>query len=265
MKNFTKLSYFVIFLAAIDMIGSLLNIWSVERSLFERNIILTFEFLTMALLLLNSFNIKTWVNNNTEDAFYKKIAWLSFISLALCIGGDIVNFNIPNTFFRHGEVIKHDYLLDSTKFFAPGYLVLIFAVCAAALKEGIKKLHIVLAILISIVFGLFSFNNMYIAESGTYVLSIAAAYSVIITLVAFSGILLLLAFGGLKAPKGIWLVTIGCILAAVADFVIGNFWIFGNEGQGFFPTVRYANWLIYVSSQALVVLLPFILVQNKKQ
>jgi hypothetical protein len=51
-------------------------------------------------------------------------------------------------------------------------------------------------------------------------------------------------------------VAAGLVLAAVADAVIGQFWLYGHAGQGFFPAVRDVNWVIYIGSQSLVIHLP---------
>lgn len=54
---------------------------------------------------------------------------------------------------------------------------------------------------------------------------------------------------------------VGLVLASVADVVIGSFWIYGNEGQGFFPLVSDLNWMIYIGSQCLVLHLPRVTVR----
>ena len=61
----------------------------------------------------------------------------------------------------------------------------------------------------------------------------------------------------------IWCAALGLVLAMVADAIIGKFWIFGNEGQGYFPLVSHINWIIYFASQALIQQLPIGLLQLK--
>ena len=61
--------------------------------------------------------------------------------------------------------------------------------------------------------------------------TITGAYAMLITALGASGFLLLLAYGGLRAPLGVWLVSAGVLLTAVADGVIGQFWIYGNGGK----------------------------------
>jgi hypothetical protein len=78
----------------------------------------------------------------------------------------------------------------------------------------------------------------------------------LITAVGISGVLLLLSLGLTKAPPMAWLVGLGLVLAAVADAVIGSFWLYGNQGDGFYPAVRDINWVIYIGSQSLVIHLP---------
>ena len=54
-------------------------------------------------------------------------------------------------------------------------------------------------------------------------------------------------------------VACGLVLATLADAVIGQFWLFGRGGQGWFPAVRDVNWVLYIGSQALVIHLPRLL------
>jgi len=51
----------------------------------------------------------------------------------------------------------------------------------------------------------------------------------------------------------VWLVATGLVLATVADGVIGQFWIYGNDGEGYFPAAKYVNWSLYIGSQCLVI------------
>jgi hypothetical protein len=49
------------------------------------------------------------------------------------------------------------------------------------------------------------------------------------------------------------LVVIGCLLAPVADALIGNFWIYRNH----YPTVEHLNWIVYFTSLAMIQQMPF--------
>ena len=98
-----------------------------------------------------------------------------------------------------------------------------------------------------------SLATMYLDGAGIPILAITGVYSVVVTAVALMGLMLVIAYGGFHAPKPIMWVSLGLFLAALADAIIGAFWIYGNQGQGFYPQVRYINWFIYISSQCLVI------------
>lgn len=106
--------------------------------------------------------------------------------------------------------------------------------------------------LASPVLAVVSFATMYIPGTNAYVSWIIGGYTVLIAFVDASGILLVAAYGWRNAAPGIWAVAAGLILAPVADAVIGSFWIYGNEGRGFFPLVSDLNWILYIGSQCLV-------------
>ena len=55
------------------------------------------------------------------------------------------------------------------------------------------------------------------------------------------------------------------MLAMIADALIGKFWIFGANGQGYFPLISHLNWIIYFGSQALIQQLPIALLQIKAE
>lgn len=242
--------------------GGILGIWSSAASLP----ILAIELATLLLLLINSLLILRWVYEASPLSAHRRAAWLCFLSLVLCIGGDIINFNFPQTYFRHGDVVKHDYLAGSVIFFGPGYTLLLFAVLSAVWSSGqLRITGMALMLVTSIVLSGLSFSSMYIPGAGEYVGFITGGYSFLITLVGLSSVLLIHAYGGFGSSFGIWMIAIGLILAAIADAVIGAFWIYGNGGEGFFPLARDVNWVLYISSQSLVIHLPRALVKLERR
>lgn len=112
--------------ATIESIGGLYGLWSVTGK--ERLVILLIEAVVLIALLANCYAIKNWVYRHSTDPSHRFLAWITIVSLALCIGGDVVNFNLPLTYYRYGGIVKHDYLADSVLFFAPGY-VFFFSGC----------------------------------------------------------------------------------------------------------------------------------------
>lgn len=257
MNKYLVLS-FTAWLAAVTVgLGGIIDLWSVTASPLARLTVLAVEAAILCVLFINSLLILRWTYRNSAKRIHHSIAWLCFLSLCLCIGGDIVNFNLPQTYYRHGDIVKHDYLADSVLFFGPGYTLLLAAVLLSAKHLGGAGATWVLGMLgAALLLGGMSFFSIYIPGSGAYVAGITGSYSILITAVGISGLLLLAPYHVLQAPLSIWAICIGLALAALADAVIGTFWIYGNAGQGFFPLVRDANWILYISSQCLVILLP---------
>jgi hypothetical protein len=249
------------FLAALIVgSGSIFGFWVSSESLP----VVMVEIMTLLVLLINSVLILRWVYKASSSGFHRRLAWLCLLSLVLCIGGDIVNFNFPQTTYRHGDVVKHDYLVDSVFFFGPGYAMLLAAVLSAVRASGQYSFASLAALLVAAcaLSGVL-FASLYIPGAGTYVATMTGGYSLLITSVGMSGALLLASYGCFHAPLGLWAVSLGLVLAAVADAVIGAFWIYGNAGEGYFPLVRDVNWMLYIASQCLVIHLPRVMVKMK--
>lgn len=256
-------SSLVAFLAALVVsFGGILGLWFSPQSLP----ILVVEIATLLVLLANSFLIMLWVYKISSSVFHRRLAWLCLLSLGLCIGGDIVNFNFPQTYFRHGDVVKHDYLADSVFFFGPGYALLLAAVLSVVWISGQFRFSRIVALLVaSLALSSVTFLSIYIPGSGAYVAFITGGYSLLITAVGVSAALLLASYGFVHAPIGLFAVCLGLVLATVADAVIGAFWIYGNGGEGFFPVARDVNWALYIASQCLVIHLPKVVVELEQR
>lgn len=262
-NKFVTAAALIFSIATIDAIALLLGLWSP----FGEHALLVWSVSGAVLLglLLLSFSIKNWVYKNSNNPLHRKVAWLSFISLILCVGGDIINANFPQTFYRHGGVIKHDYLADSVSLFGPGYLLLLINGALVAAANQIQNKITYGAILLGAFFGVATFALMHLPGTGLYVTAITGSYAALVTAVAALGLVIVYSFGGLSAPLGVKLVGLGFVLVCVADAVIGNFWIYGNNGEGFFPAVRYVNWILYIGSQCLVIFLPYVFVLYNKR
>lgn len=254
----------IVWLAATaDAIGGLLGLWSVNGG--ERLWVLGAEALMLLVLFLNSLALKNWVYRHTSIPLYRQLAWLSVASLALCIFGDLVNFNLPQTFYRHGEVIRHDYLADSIWFFAPGYLLLLIAVVKATMANGTGAGAMLALAIVAGLAGGGAFSVMHLSGAGHYVSVMTGFYAVFITVVGASGLAFILSFGSARFKPAVLLVGGGIVLAALADSVIGQFWIYGNEGEGYFPAARYINWSLYIGSQCLVIHLARVSLWHRRQ
>lgn len=220
----------------------------------NKEILLFLTVSSLCLLMFNSVAISAWVFHQFKDKQLRFIAVLCSAALMLCTVGDVINFNLSQHYHRYATLIKHDYLIDSILFFAPGYSLL-FLACVLAYKrqQAISQLKSVLFMVVVLVISATSLATMYLDGAGIPILAMTGVYSVVVTAVALMGLMLVIAYGGFHAPKPIMWVSLGLFLAALADAIIGAFWIYGNQGQGFYPQVRYINWFIYISSQCLVI------------
>jgi Na+/melibiose symporter-like transporter len=265
MNKFIKISIVAIIIAATDTIGSLLGFWGVTDGNTERCIILTIETAVVLTLVYNSFKIRKWVLKNSNIKFHQQLAFLSLSSIIFCFFGDLVNFNLPKSYYNYGSYVKHDYLLSSVVFFGPGYALLITAIYWNAFKLKVPKKLIYLSLVIGLIIANLSFLFMKTGGTNYTLKFLVYCYSIIVTLTGVSGILFYLSYRKHEINKMVYLITLGCLLAPLADLIIGTFWIFGNEGQGFYPVARYANWFIYISSQALVILMPQVVVLSAQK
>jgi len=241
--------------AIMDAVGSLLGFWS--ESGVRGQVLLGPKGLVLVGLVLLSFSTKYWVYQRTSNPRHRMVARLSVASILLCMGGDIVNANVANSFYRYGGSVKHDYLAESVIFFGPGYFLLLVTGILIALDTTVKGWVMYSVLLIGALFGVVSLMSMHLPGTGVFVTAMTVGYAALIGAVALFGCVVVHSMGGMQASLGVWLVGLGFVLAGVADAVIGAFWIYGNGGEGFYPTVRQVNWILYVGSQCLVIYLPY--------
>ncbi|QTL37682.1 hypothetical protein [Pseudoalteromonas viridis] len=250
--NTVKISVFIIACAILDLLLTLLGVWSVEG--VTRAWVLSFEAMTLIILFINSLMIRHSVSQYQDRHPGQDLANLMVFSMLLCLTGDVINFNLTQSYFQHGNVVKHDYLADSVWFFMPGY-ALMFIACWRLLGYSDRQTrYFVIAMLITAALGLISYLNMHIPGSGWYVSLMTGIYAVFIAQAALLGLCFLI---NTNLPvRSRCLMATAMILATVADALIGQFWIFGNEGLGYYPQVRAVNWVFYIASQAIVIHLP---------
>ncbi|PKG80649.1 hypothetical protein CXF85_21240 [Colwellia sp. 75C3] len=244
-------SLIIWFVATMESIGGLYGFWSITGE--EHSVILLIESIVLIALMVNCYAIKNWVYRHSAESSHRLLAWITLIALALCLCGDVVNFNLPLTYYRYGGIVKHDYLADSVLFFAPGYTLFLVVACSIALANGLKPKTLITSLAIAALVGLVSFFSMHLTGTGAHVTIVTGIYAVLITLVGMSGIILFVSLRKSYLRFYVWFVAGGLVLAAVADGVIGQFWIYGNNGEGFYPTAKYVNWSLYIGSQCLVI------------
>lgn len=227
--------------------------------------LLPLEITSLVILLVNSLYLTRWVFKNSNDNYMRLIALFCLISLLLCLCGDFVNFNLSQQYYLNSKVIKHSYLVESIMFFAPGYTVLLLAVFIIIRKDIFRGYTIWVFFIMALGGATSSFYSMFIPQASAKTLILTWLYSFIITCIGLVSVLLVNNYGGKKAPIRVWVIGIGLIFAAVADGLIGYFWIFGNNGEGYYPHIRYVNWVFYIISQSIVVHLPKLAVEMHKR
>lgn len=209
------------------------------------------EMALLLLLLWNGWRIRNWAGSVPgRTNLPVQVASLVFASLALCILGDLVNRNFPQTFYTHDNVIEHSYLVDSVWFFFPGYALFLVAAWKATAHQVPWFLRWPLLV-IAAVAAAASFAGLVLPGCSPYVVLMTGGYAVLITLMVPAAIWIAVALG-----RPAWHVAAGAALATVADALIGHFWLFGH---GHYPDIAYLNFVVYFLSQALVQQLPVVL------
>jgi len=262
LQRFTKVSFFLWLCAVVQSALAIVGVVSINQSSNERILFGIIELLTMALLILNAIAIKKFMAKQ-DCAIAKRFSSVCLYSLVFCFAGDVVNRNFMQQFYQYDEVIKHSYLADSVMFFFPGYLLLVLAIAHFALTHCLSKRLITVTAIIVAAIALNTYYDMHLMATDHLLTLITASYSVLVSILAVSALWLVKACTPYRIPIRFWCAALGLILAMVADAIIGKFWIFGNQGQGYFPLVSQVNWIVYFASQALIQQLPIGLLEMK--
>ncbi|WP_085300702.1 hypothetical protein [Cognaticolwellia mytili] len=262
LNRFSKIAVILWLVAAVQSLLAVFGIFGVMQTNQERIIFGIVELMTMLLVIINAIAIMRYVAQQQSSLAFL-LSRLCLYSLILCFFGDIVNRNFIQQFYEYDDVIKHSYLAASVIFFFPGYLIIAAAISYLATLKGLSKGFMITSALITTTIALYTYNDMHITGSSSLLTIITASYSVLVSILAVSAIWLLKALSWRQVPIRIWLAALGLILAMVADAIIGQFWIFGNHGQGYFPIVSHINWIIYLGSQVLIQQLPLGILQLK--
>lgn len=260
LNRFSKVAVILWLIAVIQSLLAIFGIFGVMHTNQERIIFGAVELLTMLLVIINSISIMRFISQQQSSLAFL-LSRLCLYSLILCFFGDVVNRNFLQQFYEYDDVIKHSYLAASVIFFFPGYLIIAAAITYLATLKGLSKGFMLTSALIATTIALYTYNDMHIAGSSALLTIITASYSVLVSILAVSAIWLLKALSWRQVPIRIWLAALGLVLAMVADAIIGQFWIFGNHGQGYFPMVSHINWIIYLGSQVLIQQLPLGILQ----
>jgi len=210
------------------------------------------EMALMLALLYNGWRIRQHVCASTADAPAVRAANWGLVSLGLCVLGDLVNRNFGGQRYAYDQVIEHSYLADSVWFFLPGYLLWVALAWQTSAPRVSLRIRWVTLLLAGFA-GLISWGMLVLPGTHAYIMWITGAYSLVITAMAAAGGWLAMAHG-----RAVWPVAVGAVLAAVADALIAQFWLFGH---GHYPGIAHLNFVVYFASQALLQQLPLVLAQ----
>ncbi|MGB2739006.1 MAG: hypothetical protein WBC60_00460 [Cognaticolwellia sp.] len=261
-NKFAKVALILWFFAVIQSAMAITGIVNINDTSAERVLFGVIELTTMALLLLNALAIMRYTAKQS-CVIAHRFSKLCLYSLFFCFAGDIVNRNFPQLFYQYDNVIKHSYLADSVIFFFPGYFILVLAIAHLAIKSGLSSKLIIVTTVIATTLAVMTYHDMHLTSVSNVLTLITASYAILVSILAVSTIWLIIPLMQYKVPPRIWGAALGLVLAMVADALIGKYWIFGNQGQGYFPLVSHVNWIVYFTSQVLIQQLPIGLLQMK--
>lgn len=213
-----------------------------------RHVFSTVEMALVVGLLVVGVRILRW-SRATGVPLVARTAQLCLASLVLCGLGDLVNRNYLEQHFQWDDVLRHSYLVTAIWCFFPGYALIVVAnriVTREAVGRGVVVASAVGAGLVGV--GVYVGNHD--PAMAPYPSTMILLYTVLLTVLAASTVWLVRAFGWTASR----VVVAGCLLAVVADALIGNFWIASDH----YPTVEHANWILYFASLAMIQRLPFL-------
>ena len=214
-----------------------------------RQVFSTVEMLLVVLLAWQGWRIIGWARAMGRGVLVERTAVWCFVSLVLCALGDLVNRNYLRQYFQWDGVIRHSYLITAIWFFLPGYAVIV-GVNRMVTRSAVSRRFAVVTAVVAAALGAIAFAADHVAGMGRYPATMIPLYSMVLAVLAGSTIWLVKTFGW--RPSAV--VVIGCLLAPVADALIGKFWIASDH----FPTIEHANWIIYFASLAMIQQLTFL-------
>ena len=219
-----------------------------------RHLFSTFEMLLVLGLAALGWRIVAWARSEQSDPLVRRAAELCFASLVLCAVGDLINRNYLEQSFQWDDVVRHSYLITSIWAFLPGYAVVVWA-NRTVTRHAVPARAAAATVGIAVVVGLGAFAGNRVAGMGGYPSAMVLAYTVVLTVLAASTLWLVRVFGWEAALVPV----LGCLLAVVADLLIGTWWIAEDR----YPVVEHANWIIYFASLAMIQQLPSVVATRR--
>ena len=218
-----------------------------------RHVFSTVEMVLVVALLVQGWRIVRWTRASGQPALVGSVARWCFVSLALCAVGDLVNRNYLEQHYQWDDVLRASFLITAVWGFFPGYAVII------GVNRLITRTRISVAFAsgsgaVGALIGVGAYASNHDPAMARYASGMILAYTVMLTVLGASTIWLVRTYGWAAS----WGPVVGCLLALVADAIIGNFWIYRDH----FPTVEHVNWIPYFASLAMIQRLTFLVADH---
>ena len=192
---------------------------------------------------------------NAQLTHIRGVSCLLMLSLILASGGDLINKNLQQEAFAYDQWIQHSYLIDSMLCFFPAYSLVLWAVLSTCRSQWQSRGRALLLTAAVLVLGSLAWWDTYHVNMAWLPAAAIWAYSVLMLGLLLSAVLLARQWDWRQS----WPVMLGLALAAVADGLIGQFWLSTNS---YYPHIRFVNWIVYFSSQVLLQFLPIMLLRR---
>lgn len=213
----------------------------------------TIEMAFVVALVAQGWRLVVWSRRPGRDPLVAVAARWCLASLVLCALGDLVNRNFPQRSFEFDEVLRHSYLVTSIWFFLPGYAIVV-AINRRVSRGSVSAARAAATVLVGAALGLIAAFANAVPGLARYPSTMIAAYTVVLATLAASTVWLVVAYGWRPAR----VVVAGCLLAVLADALIGSFWIATDH----YPTIEHVNWIPYFASLAMIQRLPFLVADH---
>ena len=218
-----------------------------------RHVFSTVEMALVVALLVQGWRIVRWTRTTDQPALVGRVARWCLLSLGLCALGDLVNRNYLEQHYQWDDVLRASFLITAVWAFFPGYAVII-GVNRLITRTRISTASALGSAAVGALVGVGAYASNHDPAMARYASGMILAYTVMLTVLGASTIWLVRSYGWSAS----WVPVVGCLLALVADAIIGNFWIYRDH----FPTVEHVNWIPYFASLAMIQRLTFLVADH---
>lgn len=236
-------------LVALAVLDGRLEAGSTGRFAFS-----TVEMAFVVALVVQGWRLVGWSRRPGLDPLVAEVARWCLASLVLCALGDLVNRNYPQRSFEFDDVLRHSYLVTSIWFFLPGYAIVV-AINRRVTRSSITPGRAAATVLVGAALGLLAAFVNAVPGLARYPSTMIAAYTVVLATLAASTVWLVVGYSWRAAR----VVVVGCLLAVLADALIGSFWIATDH----YPAIEHVNWIPYFASLAMIQRLPFLVADRR--